>query len=116
MLQALLIKERIRPEISGRRASRFSMFPLLAVVGLLYLRYARPEVKGSYRVPCYPLVPLVYIAFTIAMMLAALLTWTKTSCCAIAVVLLGISVSMSGSGSPGKGIVPARRWPHHEGP
>ena len=69
-----------------------SLFPLLAVAGLLYLRHARPEMKGSYRVPCGTLVPLVYIAFTIAMMLAALVTWTKTSCCAIAVVLLGIAV------------------------
>ncbi|HYA87712.1 MAG TPA: amino acid permease [Nitrospirota bacterium] len=69
-----------------------SLFPLLAVAGLLYIRHARPEVKGSFRVPCGPLVSLVYIVFTIAMMLAALVTWTKTSCCAIVVVLMGIPV------------------------
>jgi len=66
------------------------IFPLLAVIGLLRLRHGRPEVRGAYRVPCHPLAPLLFLSFTIAMMLAALITWTKTACCAVVVVLLGI--------------------------
>ncbi len=69
-----------------------SIFPLLAVIGLLRLRYARQELRGPYRVPCHPFVPLLYSSLTIAMMLAALVAWTRTSCSAIAVVLLGIPI------------------------
>ena len=43
-------------------------------------------------VSCGPFVPLVYIVFTIAMMLAALVARTKTSCYAIVVVFMGILV------------------------
>jgi APA family basic amino acid/polyamine antiporter len=69
-----------------------NIFPVLAVIGLMYIRHARPDLKRPYRVPFYPLVPLVYITLSIAMMIAALLSWTKTSAFAIAVVILGIPV------------------------
>jgi APA family basic amino acid/polyamine antiporter len=69
-----------------------NIFPVLAVIGLMYLRHARPDLRSPYRIPFYPLVPLVYISFTIAMMTAALLTWTKTSLFAIAIVILGIPI------------------------
>lgn len=95
-----------------------SLFPLLTVIGLLRLRHARPEIESSYRVPFYPAIPLVYIAFTVAMMLAALMTWTKTSCVAVAVVLLGIAVfRVRERISPHPGPLPRREEggeAHHE--
>jgi APA family basic amino acid/polyamine antiporter len=69
-----------------------NIFPVLAVIGLMRLRRTRPEMARSYRVPFYPLVPLVYISLTVAMMTAALLNWTETSFFAIAVVIAGIPV------------------------
>jgi len=84
-----------------------SIFPLMAVIGLVWLRRARPEIRSSYRVPLYPVIPLLYIAITIVMMLTALMTWTKTSCIAIAVVLLGIVVFRAWEGiSPHSGALP----------
>ncbi len=67
-----------------------NIFPVLAVIGLMYIRRARPDLKRSYRIPLYPLVPLVYISLSTVMMIAALLSWTKTSLFAIAVVIMGI--------------------------
>jgi APA family basic amino acid/polyamine antiporter len=69
-----------------------NIFPVLAVIGLMYIRHSRPELKRSYRVPFYPIVPLVYISLTVAMMIAALLNWTKTALFAIAVLVLGIPI------------------------
>jgi APA family basic amino acid/polyamine antiporter len=69
-----------------------NIFPVLAVIGLMYIRHARPDLKRSYRVPFYPVVPLVYISLTVTMMTAALLNWTKTSLFAIAVVIIGIPI------------------------
>ena len=67
-----------------------SIFPLLTVIGLLRLRRAGQGAVNSYRAPFYPFLPILFITLTIIMMLTALITWTKTSCFAIAVVLLGI--------------------------
>jgi len=69
-----------------------NIFPVLAVIGLLHLRRTRPDLKSPFRVPCYPFVPLLYVLFTVAMMIAALFNWTVPSFCAIAVILLGIPV------------------------
>ena len=59
---------------------------------------------------------LVAIAGALCMMPVALLIWTKTSCCAVTVVLPGIRCALSGIGSPENGIVAARRRSYHEGP
>ena len=69
-----------------------NVFPVLAVIGLVYLRRKRPDLKSPFRVPCYPCVPLFFVLLTIAMMTAALFNWTIPSFCAIAVILLGIPV------------------------
>jgi len=69
-----------------------NIFPLMVVAGLIYLRHTGPELKRKYRVPFYPVLPIVYIISTVVMMTAALLAWTKTSVAAIAVVIIGIPV------------------------
>jgi basic amino acid/polyamine antiporter, APA family len=69
-----------------------NIFPVLAVIGLIYIRYAKPELKSSYKVPIFPVVPLIYILLTVVMMIAALLSWTTTSIFAIGVVIIGIPV------------------------
>lgn len=69
-----------------------NVFPVLAVIGLMYMRYKQPDLKRSYQVPLYPVVPLIYISLTIMMMIAALLNWTNTSLFAIAVVIIGIPI------------------------
>ena len=69
-----------------------NIFPVLAVIGLMYLRLKRPDLKSPFRVPCYPFVPLIFVLLTIAIMIAALFNWTMPSLCAIVVILLGIPI------------------------
>jgi basic amino acid/polyamine antiporter, APA family len=69
-----------------------NIFPVLAVIGLIYIRYSKPEITSSYKVPLFPVVPLIYIILTVAMMIAALLSWTTTSIFAIGIVIIGIPV------------------------
>ncbi|HNU92430.1 MAG TPA: amino acid permease [Spirochaetota bacterium] len=69
-----------------------NVFPVLTVVGLMILRRREPGLRRPYRVPLYPLVPLVYIGLSIAMMIAALLNWTSSSLFAIGVLALGVPV------------------------
>ncbi|HOO72498.1 MAG TPA: amino acid permease [Spirochaetota bacterium] len=69
-----------------------NIFPLLAVVGLVYMRVKCPGLHRPYRVPLYPLVPLVYIVLSSVMMAAALVNWTATSFFALGAVALGVPV------------------------
>lgn len=68
------------------------VFPLLTIIGLIYLRVKRPDIKRPYKVPLFPLVPLIYIVLYSFMMVAGFLAWTSTSWFAIGVVLAGIPV------------------------
>jgi APA family basic amino acid/polyamine antiporter len=69
-----------------------SIFPLLTVVGLVYLRYKKPNLNRPFRVPLYPIIPMIYIVLTVGMMVAGFLAWTRTSWFAIMVVVMGIPI------------------------
>ncbi|HRZ27245.1 MAG TPA: amino acid permease [Spirochaetota bacterium] len=69
-----------------------NIFPLLTVIGLVYMRIKRPDLARPFRVPWFPVIPAFYIAVSASMMIAALMNWTETSLFAIGVVLAGIPV------------------------
>ena len=69
-----------------------SIFPLLSIIGLVYIRYKKPEIKGEFRVPLFPVIPIIYIVLTIFMMLGALISWFWPSLFAIGVVLIGVPI------------------------
>jgi APA family basic amino acid/polyamine antiporter len=69
-----------------------SVFPLLTIIGLMILRKRHPELQRPYRIPAYPLTALVYIVLTLAMMITAIFTGTKTALFAIGVILIGIPI------------------------
>lgn len=58
----------------------------------MIMRKREPDLARPFKVPFYPLVPLVYIILTLSMMIAALVNWTKTSLIACAVVGVGVVV------------------------
>ena len=67
-----------------------SVFPLLSVAGLMKLRKTHPHLERPYRVPFYPLLPLVFIILTVFMMVAAVISWTGTSLFSILALAAGI--------------------------
>ncbi len=69
-----------------------SVFPLLCVIGMVILRYKQPELERSYRVPFFPLTPLIYIILTSAMMVTSLITNTVPSLFAVGVLAVGVVV------------------------
>jgi len=69
-----------------------NIFPLLSVIGLMIMRKREPELERPFKVPFYPVVPLIYIVLTFSMMVAALVNWTKTSLFACGVVAVGVVV------------------------
>ncbi|HSV96552.1 MAG TPA: amino acid permease [Spirochaetota bacterium] len=69
-----------------------NVFPVMTVIGLMIMRRREPGLSRPYRVPLYPVVPLIYVTLSIGMMAAALMNWTTTSLFAMAVLALGVPV------------------------
>ena len=67
-----------------------SVFPVLTVIGLVYMRIKHPDMRRPYRVPLYPLVPIVFILLSGIMLVTGFIAWTSTTKYAVLAILVGI--------------------------
>ena len=67
-------------------------FLALAAAGVILLRRRRPELSRPYRTPGYPVVPLVFIAGTLAVVASALAARPGTTLAGMGLTLLGVPV------------------------
>ena len=67
-------------------------FLALAAAGVILLRRRRPELPRPYRTPGYPLVPLIFIAGTLAVVVSALAARPGTTLAGMGLTLLGVPV------------------------
>ncbi len=74
------------------RYTQFSLLlcSLLAVVGVIVLRFTRPEITRPYRVWLYPIPPVVFSIITIWMMFYLLRSHTAESLAGLATALSGL--------------------------
>jgi APA family basic amino acid/polyamine antiporter len=74
------------------RYTQFSLLlcSLLAVVGVIVLRFTRPEITRPYRVWLYPVPPVVFSVITIWMMFYLLRSHTAESLAGLATALAGL--------------------------
>ncbi|MCS7204065.1 MAG: amino acid permease [Leptospiraceae bacterium] len=67
-----------------------SVFPLLSVIGLMYLKKKNRNLKGPYQTPLYPLFPLIFIIFSIITMVVSFIGRPFECSVAILAILMGI--------------------------
>jgi APA family basic amino acid/polyamine antiporter len=53
-----------------------SIFPLMSVIGMVYLRIKRPDIVRPFKVPLFPVIPAVYIGLTVIIMAATFILTT----------------------------------------
>lgn len=68
------------------------IFPVITVIGLMYLRYKRPDIPRPFKVPLYPLVPLIFIILSVFMLVAGFMAWTNTARFALLAVCGGVPI------------------------
>ncbi len=68
------------------------LFYALTIAGIFSLRAKRPALERPYRAYGYPVLPVLYIAAAVAIMLVLLLYQTKTTGAGLVIVVLGIPV------------------------
>jgi basic amino acid/polyamine antiporter, APA family len=67
-------------------------FLALAVAGVLVLRRTRPEVPRPYRTTGYPIVPVMFIAASVAMILNVLYRRPISTAISLGIALIGLPV------------------------
>ncbi len=75
----------------------FWIFLLLVAIGLIVLRYRRPELERPFRVPCYPILPVIF-GLSCLFMVQSSLSWAyenrnREALYAIGLMVLGIGAS-----------------------
>ena len=68
------------------------IFPVVTVIGLIYMRVKHPEIPRPFKVPFFPVLPLIFIFISLFMLIAGFLAWTSTSKFALLVVVAGVPV------------------------
>jgi basic amino acid/polyamine antiporter, APA family len=68
------------------------IFYVLTIYGLFVLRRKRPDAPRPYRAFGYPLIPILYIALAVVIMLVLILYKTQTTWPGLLIVLLGVPV------------------------
>ena len=68
------------------------LFYALTVAGLFWLRLRRPDLPRPYRVPGYPVLPALYVAAMVVLMIDLLITKPTYTWPGLLIVLLGIPV------------------------
>ena len=63
---------------------------LLAVLGLFILRRKHPRGELSFRVPFYPVVPLIYLAITLFTLIYVIITAPVTALAALILITIGL--------------------------
>jgi len=74
------------------RYTQFSLLlcSLLAVLGVMVLRFTRPELARPYRVWLYPIPPVLFSLITIWMMFYLFRSYTTESLAGLGTALLGL--------------------------
>jgi APA family basic amino acid/polyamine antiporter len=69
-----------------------NIFPLMAVIGMVYRRFKDPDAPRPFRVPFFPVVPFIYILLSLCIMTATLITRTMPSLFALGMVAVGVII------------------------
>jgi len=78
-------------------------FMALAVGAVLVLRWRWPELPRPYRTPGYPVVPLVFVAASLTLMISALVLHPVSTTVGLGLTLLGIPVYLAWGRKPRRG-------------
>lgn len=69
-----------------------SLFSILAMSSIFVLRIKRPDMPRPFRTPLYPFTPILYLALTIALLVAAFVSKPDVSTISLVSMLAGIPV------------------------
>jgi len=70
---------------------------------VLVLRWRWPDLPRPYRTPGYPIVPLVFVAASLALMISALVLHPVSTAVGLGLTLLGIPVYLARGRKPRRG-------------
>jgi len=77
-------------ELTNMAVMSYALFWIPVVLALIVLRRSQPAAPRPFRVPGYPLVPLLVVLIMVWVVISALLTTPKEAIATIVLILLGL--------------------------
>jgi basic amino acid/polyamine antiporter, APA family len=77
-------------QLTNMAVMSYAIFWIPVVLAVIVLRRRRPQAPRPYRVPGYPLVPLVFVLVMVWIVISAFITTPKESLAKLALILLGL--------------------------
>jgi basic amino acid/polyamine antiporter, APA family len=77
-------------QLTNMAVMSYALFWIPVMLAVIVLRRRRPQAPRPYRVPGYPLVPLVFVAVMLWIIVSALITAPKESVATVVLILLGL--------------------------
>lgn len=71
------------------------IFIVLSFIGVIILRKRKPDIERSYKVPLYPVVPILAIASGLFVLVNQLFTNTLLACGGIVIMMIGLPIYMT---------------------
>jgi APA family basic amino acid/polyamine antiporter len=90
LISALLLATGSFDELVNFAGIAIGMFSTLTVLAVLVLRRRRPDAARPFRVPGYPIVPLLFVAVNIWVLWSVLASVTKAAIGCVVIVVTGI--------------------------
>ncbi len=69
-----------------------SIFPLMTVIGMVYTRIKKPDLVRPFKVPLFPIIPIIYIVLMVGVIITTLIEKTVPSLFAIGAVVAGVVI------------------------
>jgi basic amino acid/polyamine antiporter, APA family len=77
-------------ELTNMAVMSYALFWIPVILALIALRRSQPTAARPFRVPGYPLVPLLVVLIMVWVVISALLTAPKEAIATIVLILLGL--------------------------
>ncbi len=87
---ALLAASGTFDQLTNMAVMSYALFWIPVALAVIVLRRRLPEEPRAYRVPGYPLVPLLFALVMVWIVISALLTTSKESIATLVLILLGL--------------------------
>jgi APA family basic amino acid/polyamine antiporter len=87
---ALLAATGTFDQLTNMAVMSYALFWIPVALAVIVLRHKLPDAPRAFRVPGYPLVPLAFVLVMVGIVISGLVTATRESLAALALILLGL--------------------------
>lgn len=93
-LGVIYVSSRTFEQLTDAFVVGYFPFYMLAIIAVFVIRKKEPQLNRPFKVPLYPIIPIVFLTGATALLIGAIADADKTGWFSLAVLLIGIPVNL----------------------